>query len=85
MALYMRTGALTSPKEMLPDQIARGTLDDYPRRCASNGAAQARPTWLGRLSLVVGAAAAATAAFVGIFASPAWILVGSVRLLARRA
>jgi nitrate reductase NapE component len=46
---------------------------------------EARPTWLGWLSLVVGAAAAATVAFVGIFAWLAWILVGSVLPLVRRA
>jgi hypothetical protein len=47
--------------------------------------ARAVPTWLGWLSLVVGAAAAASVAFVGIFAWLAWILVGSVLLLVRRA
>jgi hypothetical protein len=30
MAAYMRTGALTSPKAMLPDQIARGIGDQVP-------------------------------------------------------
>jgi hypothetical protein len=85
MALYMRTGALTSPKEMLPDQIARGTPDDYPRRCASNDAARGPSDLAGLAQLVVGAAAAATVAFVGIFAWLAWILVGSVLPLVRRA
>jgi hypothetical protein len=43
------------------------------------------PSWLDWLSLVIGAAAAATVAFVGIFAWLAWILVCSVPLLVRRA
>jgi hypothetical protein len=30
MALYIFTGAFTSPNEMLPDQIARGMPDGYP-------------------------------------------------------
>jgi nitrate reductase NapE component len=47
--------------------------------------ARAVPTWVGWLSLVVGAAAVATVAFVGIFAWLAWLLVVSVLLLVRRA
>jgi len=43
------------------------------------------PTWLGWLSAVVGLAAAATIASVGIFAWIAWILVASVLLLVHRA
>jgi hypothetical protein len=30
IALYILTGAFTSPKVMLPDQIARGTSIGYP-------------------------------------------------------
>ena len=30
IALYIFTGALTSPKAMVPDQIARGILHGYP-------------------------------------------------------
>jgi hypothetical protein len=47
--------------------------------------ARAVPTWVGWLSLVVGAAAVATVAFVGIFAWLAWLLAVSVLLLVRRA
>ncbi len=45
---------------------------------------RAVPTWLGWLSAIVGLAAAATIAFVGIFAWIAWILVASILLLVRR-
>jgi hypothetical protein len=34
VAVYIRTGTETSPKEMTPDQIARGTPDLFHRRPA---------------------------------------------------
>jgi hypothetical protein len=30
IALYIRTGTLTSPNEIAPDQIARGMVDSVP-------------------------------------------------------
>jgi hypothetical protein len=38
IALYILTGALTSPKTTLPDQIARGMWSGYPRRAPAETA-----------------------------------------------
>src|ERR671910_3500063 len=37
MPLYIRTGTLTSPKEIAPDQIARGMGASYPPGSLGNG------------------------------------------------
>jgi hypothetical protein len=43
MAGYIFTGALTSPKETLPDQIARGTLNGYPPSFGAKRPREHRP------------------------------------------